>query len=125
MGWRLPVSILRNHFRVYTQAMLRNAIAVLLVATLAILAMPCAYSAISQPTSHDCCAPSLQANGMDCCGTASPHPATAPSPDRGTQACFEDAVPSLLPFALAPAIERPMLALGQPSKRIPATILRT
>ena len=105
--------------------MLRRAIAAVLVVTLALLVLPCGFAATVQHASHACCAPALQASGVDCCNSASPHPATAPAPEQSVQASLEDASSGLPQLAKLRNASFPILAQTQPAKRIPATIIRT
>ena len=105
--------------------MLRRAIAAVLVVTLAMLVLPCGFAATAQPASHACCAPALTASPADCCNSAAPHPATAPVPERSTQASLEDVSSALPQFAQLRSANLPVLAQIQQPKRVPATILRT
>jgi len=104
---------------------LRRAIAAVLVVTLAMLVLPCGFAATAQHASHACCAPTLTASPADCCNSATPHPATAPAPERSAQASLEDVSSGLPPLAKVRAVSFEIAAQTQPAKRIPATILRT
>lgn len=105
--------------------MLRSAIAAVLVVTLAMLVLPCGFAVIAQHASHACCAPALIAHSADCCNSAAPHPVTAPALQRSMQAAIEESAPGLPQFVEIPNASFPILALSQPAKHPPATILRT
>jgi len=105
--------------------MLRRAIAGFLVLTLAMLVSPCGFAASSHKDAHICCAPALHANSMECCHSAAPHPPAAPAPERTTQAALKDATPAALHCTQVPAANCAISLSIQPSKRLPATVLRT
>jgi hypothetical protein len=103
----------------------RRSIAAVLLFTMAMLLLPCGFTVHAQQDPHACCAPQLQAHSMDCCNSAAPHPAIPQSRDRCAQAIHDDLGAILPDFVLiSPASHHISLQL-QPSKRIPATILRT
>ncbi len=103
----------------------RRVIAAVLLLVLATLVMPCSLAAQSQQGPHACCAPQLQAHGADCCNSAAPHPAIPQGPDRSAQAILEVSAATLPDFVFLPPANRQFSLQLQPSKRIPATILRT
>jgi len=105
--------------------MLRRAIAVVLLLTLALLAAPCAPAANALHPSHACCAPSAQISPMDCCHSAAPHPATAPAQDRYNPADFEAASSPATILARPAAGASLPLQADQPDRPHPPTILRT
>jgi len=103
----------------------RRSIAAVLLFTMAMLLLPCGFSAHAQQAPHACCAPQLQAHSMDCCNSAAPHPAIPQGPDRSAQAILEVSAATLPGFVFLPPANRQFSLQLQPSKRIPATILRT
>ena len=114
-----------NGLRVYTEVMLRRAIAAVVIVMLTMLVLPCGFAATAQHATHACCAPALQASAADCCNSAAPHPATAPAPEQSVQAALEDSNSALPQLAKLRNATFPILAQIQQPKRIPATILRT
>ena len=110
---------------VYTEIMLRRAIAALLTIALAVLVTPCNASAQTQHESHACCASQAQVSSLDCCDAALPHPATAPEQGQRAPAVLKRAVLSLANFSREIEVSVAFGATAGCSIRIPATILRT
>jgi hypothetical protein len=124
MGIATPRSR-RADRRVYTEVMLRRAIAAVVIVMLTMLVLPCGFAAGAQHAPHACCAPAVQASAADCCNSAAPHPATAPASGQSQQASLEDLSSGLPQLAKLRTASFVILAQTQPAKRIPATIIRT
>ncbi len=110
---------------VYTEVMLRRAIAALLTVALAMLVTPCNANAQTQDKSHACCASQAQVSSLDCCDAAIPHPATAPEQGQRASAVLKRAAASLASFSREIEVSIAFAATAGCRIRIPATILRT
>jgi hypothetical protein len=110
---------------VYTEVMLRRAIAALLTVALAVLVTPCNARARTQGESHACCASQAQVTSLDCCGAAMPHPATAPEQGQCAPASSKSAAHFLVHFSREIEVPVVFAAAAECCIRIPATILRT
>jgi hypothetical protein len=108
--------------------MLRRTIAALMTLSLVlsiVSVMHCFASSQTKAGQHVCCEPSAKVAVADCCGSFAPRPAMASDAAPGAAFFLQAATYSSIHLATQDTVVAEVPSNSQPSRRLPATIIRT